>query len=100
MYTIMTTDVFDAWFSGLTDRIAKRRIQARIDLLEAGHFGDAKPVGQGVSEMRIHVGAGYRVYIKQKDAVVYVLLTGGDKSTQKKDIAAALIMAQELEIES
>ncbi|MDR1229026.1 MAG: hypothetical protein LBK55_08450 [Azoarcus sp.] len=54
----MTTDVFDAWFSGLTDRIAKRRIQARIDLAEDGHFGDAKPVGQGASEMRIHVGAG------------------------------------------
>jgi putative addiction module killer protein len=58
MNTIMTTDVFDAWFSGLTDRIAKRRIQARIDLAEDGHFGDAKPVGQGASEMRIHVGAG------------------------------------------
>jgi putative addiction module killer protein len=96
MNTIMTTDVFDAWFSGLTDRVAKRRIQARIDLAEEGNFGDVKPVGQGVSEMRIHVGAGYRVYVKQRGIVVYVLLTGGDKSTQKKDIETALRMAQEL----
>jgi hypothetical protein len=58
MNTIMTTEVFDAWFAGLRDKIAKHRIQARIDLLEEGHFGDATPVGRGVSELRIHVGAG------------------------------------------
>ena len=96
MNTIMTTEVFDAWFSSFKDQVAKRRIQARIDLAEEGNFGDAKPVGEGVSEMRIHVGAGYRVYVKQKGAVVYVLLTGGDKSTQKKDIETALRMAREL----
>ncbi|MDR2637247.1 MAG: type II toxin-antitoxin system RelE/ParE family toxin [Zoogloeaceae bacterium] len=96
MNTIMTTEVFDAWFAGLRDKIAKRRIQARIRLAELGNFGDAKPVGGGVSELRVHVGAGYRVYVKQKGAVVYVLLTGGDKSTQEKDTETALRMAQEL----
>jgi putative addiction module killer protein len=99
MNTILTTEVFDAWFAGLKDRIAQRRIQARIDLAEEGNFGDAKPVGEGVFEMRIHVGAGYRVYVKQNGSVVYVLLCGGDKSTQKRDIADALKTARELKTE-
>lgn len=62
MWTILTTEAFDAWFSGLRDRMAARRIQARIDRAESGNFGDCAPVGEGVSEMRIHHGPGYRVY--------------------------------------
>jgi putative addiction module killer protein len=96
MYTVLTTDVFDAWFRALHDRMAQRRIQARIDRMEDGNFGDIKPVGQGVSELRIHVGPGYRVYIKQNGTEVIVLLIGGDKSTQQTDIATALALAQHI----
>jgi putative addiction module killer protein len=99
MNTILTTEIFDAWFSGMKDKIAQRRIQARIDLAEEGNFGDVKPVGEGVFEMRVHVGAGYRVYVKRNGSVVYVLLCGGGKSTQKRDIDAALDMARELKTE-
>ena len=73
--------------------MAQRRTRARIDRLEDGNFGDVKPVGQGVSELSIHVGPGYRVYIEQRGAEVIVLLVGGDKSTQPSDIIAALALA-------
>jgi putative addiction module killer protein len=66
MKTILTTDVFDLWFEQLRDNQAKRRIQMRIDRTEDGNFGDCKPVGQGISEMRIDVGPGYRVYFAQR----------------------------------
>ena len=94
--TILTTDTFDFWFKALQDNQAKRRIQARIDRAEDGHFGDCKPVGEGVSEMRINVGPGYRVYFVQRDAgfEIVILLAGGDKSTQSQDIKAALKLAQ------
>ena len=78
--SIQTTLVFDDWFASLRDLKAKFRIQARIDLAEDGNFGE------GVSEMRIHVGAGYRVYFKKSCTAIYVLLAGGNKSTQKRDI--------------
>lgn len=78
------------------DRVGKMRVQARIDRVEDGNFGDCEPVGEGVSEMRIHFGPGYRVYITQIGLEVVVLLAGGDKSTQAKDIKKALRLAREL----
>ena len=91
MNSIQTTLVFDDWFASLRDLKAKFRIQARIDLAEDGNFGDCAPIGEGVSEMRIHVGAGYRVYFKKSGTAIYVLLAGGNKSTQKRDTIAVPI---------
>jgi len=96
MWTVLTTEAFDRWFSGLRDQRAARRIQARIDRAEAGNFGDSAPVGEGVSEMRIHHGPGYRVYFVQRGLEVVVLLGGGDKSSQARDIASALELARRL----
>ncbi|OGT88604.1 MAG: addiction module antitoxin RelB [Gammaproteobacteria bacterium RIFOXYD12_FULL_61_37] len=96
MNRIQTTELFDHWFDGLRDRAAKTRIQMRIDRAEEGNFGDCQPVGEGVSEMRIHVGAGYRVYFKQVGTEIFVLLAGGDKSSQFRDIQAALELARKL----
>ena len=73
-----------------------RRIQVRIDRAEDGNFGDCEPVGEGVSEMRIHYGPGYRVYFVQRGLELVILLAGGDKSTQPKDIKFALDMARQL----
>ncbi|MDR0771174.1 MAG: type II toxin-antitoxin system RelE/ParE family toxin [Burkholderiales bacterium] len=96
MKTIHTTRVFDTWFAGLRDERAIHRIQARIDRAEDGNFGDCEPVGEGVSEMRIHYGSGYRVYFVQRGMEVVILLAGGDKPTQSKDIKAALELARQL----
>jgi putative addiction module killer protein len=96
MNTIQTTDVFDNWFNALRDPRAVARLQVRIDRMEAGYFGDCEPVGEGVSEMRVHYGPGYRVYFKRAGLEIYLLLAGGDKSTQAKDIKAALKLAREL----
>lgn len=96
MKAISTTDVFDAWFSGLRDKQAMRRIHARIDRAEDGNFGDCEPVGEGVSEMRIHYGPGYRVYFTQRGLEIVILLAGGDKSTQGKDIKIALELVRQL----
>jgi putative addiction module killer protein len=96
MNVIQTTQVFDAWFESMRDREAKHRIQMRIDRAEDGNFGDCKPVGEGVSEMRIHLGAGYRVYYKQVGREIYVLLAGGDKSSQAKDMHIALELARQI----
>jgi len=93
---IHTTATFDDWYSGLRDRQAARRIQARIDRAEDGNFGDCGPVGEGVSEMRIHCGPGYRVYFTQRGLEIVILLAGGDKSTQDKDIKTALELARQL----
>ena len=87
---------FDTWLAGLKDKIGRARILHRIRSAEHGNFGDCEPVGEGVSEMRIHVGPGYRVYYMRRASVVYVLLAGGDKSTQKRDIKRAIEMAQAL----
>lgn len=89
-------EVFDAWFAGLTDRQAVRRVQVRIDRAEDGNFGDCEPVGEGVSEMRIHYGPGYRVYFVQRGMEIVILLAGGNKSTQAKDIKTALEIARQL----
>jgi putative addiction module killer protein len=93
-YEVRQTERFARWFRGLRDSKAKRRVQARIDLLELGNPGDCKPVGSGVSEMRIHYGAGFRVYFMRRGKQIFLLLTGGDKSTQQRDIAAAIEMAK------
>ena len=91
-----TTAEFDQWFSGLKDRTAKGRIGQRLEAAMAGHFGDCAPVGEGVSEMRVHVGPGYRVYYVRIGEVVYLLLAGGDKSSQRRDIKRALDMVRAL----
>jgi len=96
MYIIHTTEIFDNWFARLRDRQAQKLIQARIRRAEMGHFGDCTPVGEGVSEMRIHYGPGYRVYFVQLELEVVVLLAGGDKSSQSKDIGRSLALARQL----
>lgn len=96
MNTFLRTEAFDAWLAGLKDKIGRARIAHRIRSAEHGNFGDCEPVGEGVSEMRVHVGPGYRVYYTRRGDVVYLLLLGGDKSTQKRDIERAIEMAREL----
>lgn len=88
--TFARTAEFDTWLAGLSDRVGKLRIARRIAAAEAGHFGDCAAVGEGVSEMRIHYGPGYRVYFTRIGRVNYLLLAGGDKSSQTRDIARAL----------
>jgi putative addiction module killer protein len=84
------------WFDGLKDRAARARITARIRRISLGNPGDVKPVGQGVSEMRIDHGPGYRVYFMQRGRELIILLCGGDKGSQRRDIAQALALAQEV----
>jgi putative addiction module killer protein len=87
---------FAAWLDRLADQKARARIFNRLDRASLGNFGDCKPVGEGVSEMRIDVGPGYRLYFVREGGEVYVLLVGGDKSSQKRDIQTALAMARKL----
>ena len=96
MNSIQTTEVFDDWFAGLKDWQAVRRVQVRIDRAEDGNFGDCEPVGEGVSEMKIHYGPGYRVYFVQRGIEIVILLAGGNKSTQSKDIKTALELARKI----
>ena len=96
MKSLQTTDVFDRWYDGLRDRQGRARIAARLRRVELGNFGDVKPVGAGVSELRIDCGPGYRVYLTQRGLEVVILLAGGDKRTQSKDIEAAIEMAKRL----
>ncbi len=96
MKVIFTTKLFDGWFANLSDRAGRLRIQARIDRAELGNFGECAPVGEGVSEMRIHFGPGYRVYFTHRGNEVVILLAGGDKGSQSRDIKAALKLAREL----
>lgn len=96
MNTFLRSEVFDAWLLNLKDPIGRARVLQRIRSAEEGNFGDCDSVGEGVSEMRIHVGPGYRVYFTRRGEVVYLLLAGGDKSSQKKDIRRAVKMAKEL----
>jgi putative addiction module killer protein len=93
---IRETSLFSDWLESLRDNVARTRIQARILRLSAGNPGDVKPVGEGVSEMRIDHGPGYRVYFVRKGSKLIVLLAGGDKGTQAKDIRTALKLAKEL----
>ena len=96
MVEIRKTEIFGKWLDGLRDIRARARILVRIERLGAGNPGDVKPVGGGVSEMRIDYGPGYRVYYKQQGEKVVILLAGGDKRTQSKDIKTALSLAQNL----
>lgn len=89
MFTILKTEYFEKWQSQLKDINAKAKIQVRIRRMETGIFGDVKPVGEGVSEARIHYGPGYRLYFCQQGDVVIILLCGGDKKSQSKDIELA-----------
>ena len=97
MIEVRQTEVFANWFKNLKDRKAKARVQVRIDRMEVGNFGDVAPVGQGVSEMRIAYGPGYRVYFVQKGPIIVILLCGGDKSSQSSDIIKAKAIANQLE---
>lgn len=97
MYQIQQTEAFAKWLVGLRDARGKARIVARLDSARLGNLGDTRSVGAGVSEMRVDVGAGYRVYFTRRQHVVIILLCGGDKSTQSKDIARAKALADALE---
>jgi putative addiction module killer protein len=96
MVEIRQTETYAQWFGALRDRQARSRIDIRIRRLLMGNPGDVKPVGSGVSELRIDYGPGYRVYFIQRGDIVIVLLAGGDKRTQDRDIQTALALAEEL----
>ena len=96
--TLIRSDEFSSWLKSLGDRKGRARILARLDSAALGNFGDCEPVGSGVSEMRIHYGPGYRVYYTRRGLLVYVLLVGGNKSTQTADIRRAKAMAKALEV--
>ncbi len=96
MNSFERSDVFDAWLAGLKDKLGRARIIHRIRSAEHGNFGDCEPVGEGVFEMRVHFGPGYRAYFTRRAGVVYLLLVGGDKSSQKRDIQRAIAMARAL----
>jgi len=93
---IRKTEVFVAWLDSLSDIRARARVLVRIERLTAGNPGDVKPVSEGVSELRIDYGLGYRVYFKKRGRELVILLAGGDKSTQTRDIKKALRLAKEL----
>ncbi|MND78551.1 hypothetical protein D3C80_702650 [compost metagenome] len=93
MITFEKTKQFDEWLRSLKDQKGRLRILARLTAAEQGNFGDCEPVGGGVSEMRVHYGPGYRIYYTRRGPTVYLLLVGGDKSTQKRDISRALELA-------
>ena len=93
---VRQTDEFQAWFSSLRDKVARARIDMRIKRLELGNFGDSKPVGETVHELKIDYGPGYRVYFTNRNRKIVVLLCGGDKSTQQQDIELAKVMARGL----
>ncbi len=95
-WTVEKTKAYHTWFSRLRDGKARARIVARLFLVEQGNFGDAQPVGEGVSEIRIHYGPGYRIYFTRVGFAVVLLLCGGDKGSQNKDIKMAQRMAREL----
>jgi putative addiction module killer protein len=94
---VRQTDEYEKWFDSLRDRQAKARIDIRVRRLSLGNAGDAKSVGEGVSELRIDYGPGYRVYFVQRADVLIVLLAGGDKRTQDQDIRVAKQLARELQ---
>lgn len=97
MYEVIKSKTFDKWLLTLKDRVAATRIQARIRRLSTGNFGDCKPVRDGISELRIDHGPGYRVYFIRSGPMLIVLLAGGDKSTQDTDITRAVAIAKDWE---
>jgi putative addiction module killer protein len=96
MFELLTTDEFDNWLDALKDRAGKAKITLRLQRLELGNAGDHASVGNGVSELRVHSGPGYRIYYKQTGRTIIVILCGGDKSTQDKDIRRAKEVAAKL----
>ncbi|PUE44283.1 type II toxin-antitoxin system RelE/ParE family toxin [Limnohabitans sp. 2KL-51] len=96
MFQIRKTDVYARWLDGMNDLTGRARILVRIERLAAGHPGDMKPVGDGVCELRMHFGPGYRVYFIQNGCEIVILLAGGDKSSQSVDIKTALKLAKNL----
>lgn len=96
MIEIRKTDFFAQWLDALRDIQARARVQARIERLAGGNPGDVQPVGEGVSELRINYGPGYRVYFKKRGQELIILLAGGEKTTQAKDIKTALRLARQL----
>jgi putative addiction module killer protein len=95
MFELKQTETFRKWRTRLKDERARALIASRLDRLAYGHAGDAEPVGQGISELRIHYGPGYRIYFQKRGNTVIVLLCGGDKSTQAKDIKTATRLLDE-----
>jgi len=95
MIEVRQSAVFREWVANLKDLRARARIGARIDRLSEGNVGDSKSVGDGVSELRIHYGPGYRVYFTRRGSILIILLCGGDKSCQDRDIRAAKALAKE-----
>lgn len=100
MFTIRQTQQFQDWLDELKDVRAQVRIAARLRLAEAGNLGDWKPVGGEVSEMRVAFGPGYRLYFTRRESILIVMLAGGDKSTQARDIRRAQRILKQLELES
>jgi len=96
MMEIRKTEVYARWIDGLRDIRARARILARVERLATGDPGDFKPIGEGVSELRINFGPGYRVYYTQRGREIIILLAGGDKSSQARDIKTALRLARNL----
>jgi putative addiction module killer protein len=95
MNEVRQTQTFKGWFAGLRDMRAKVQILRRIERAEQGNLGDVAPIGEGVSEMRIHYGPGYRLYFVQRGAAIVILLCGGDKGSQARDIRTAKQVAKE-----
>ena len=96
MVEVRRTEQFSGWLRKLRDSQARARIIVRIQRMEDGNLGDVKPVREGVSELRINYGPGYRVYLVRRGETVIILLCGGDKSTQQQDIRTALMLAKEV----
>lgn len=96
MFEVIQTDEFETWLEDLRDRRARAQIAKRIVRVQSGLLGDVEPVGEGVSELRVHYGPGYRLYFVRRGQVVIILLCGGDKSSQARDIARAKDMAKEV----
>ena len=96
MFTIRQTDEFARWLAGLRDQRAKQNIATRLQRLKFGHFGDVEPIGAGLSELRIHEGQGYRVYFRQNGTEIILLLCGGNKKTQQRDISRAHEIMKEI----
>lgn len=99
MFTVLQTEDFRDWLDALKDLKAQVRIAARLRLAEAGSLGDWKSVGEGLSEMRVDVGPGYRLYFTRRQNIIMVMLAGGDKSTQARDIKRAQKLLTQLELE-
>ena len=97
VYQLQRTEIFSSWLAGLRDAKAKARILARLDSVRLGNLGDSKSLGGGLHELRVHVGAGYRLYFAPRHKIVIVLLCGGDKSSQSRNIARARRLLAELE---